>query len=141
MIAKSILEQAKAFLCWDKFPDLSIQLIRTESPVSYFIPPSERSSILIYYENENPDFSIPLFLMFHEAGHYLQYLEYKKTNKISKFWKVIHSPTGHIKVAFEEESWKKGKILLQEFIHDYKHEPIVLDWFDNYARLCVDSYR
>ena len=27
MISKSLLDRAKAFLCWDEFPDISIQLV------------------------------------------------------------------------------------------------------------------
>jgi hypothetical protein len=36
MIQKSILDGAKAFLCWDEFPDMAIQLVALQNAVGYY---------------------------------------------------------------------------------------------------------
>ena len=116
MIGREIIDRAKAYLCWDIFPELNFQLVELQKAVSYFYPPSGHQTIIVFYEKGNPDFSVPLFLLFHEAGHCLQYQEMIESSHESDFWCKINLPSGPDRVSFEKESWAKGKILLREFI-------------------------
>ena len=141
MVSKVILDKAKAFLCWDVFSDLSIQLIETQEAVSYFHPPASRSTILLYYERGNPDFSFPLFLLFHEAGHYLQYQEFQMQGRESEFWQIIDTPTGPEKAAFEKQTWDKGRELFKKFVQEHDLEASLLKEYDNKARKSIRSYR
>ena len=109
-IGKSILNAAKAFLCWDMFPDLTIQLVPTQEAISYFHPPFDKSTIVLFYQKDSRDYSTPLFLLFHEIGHYIQFEKMKKSRKESLFWQNINTPTGNSRIAFEQESWQKGKM-------------------------------
>ncbi len=139
-IGKSILDAAKAFLCWDMFPDLTIQLVEMQETVSYFHPPGDRSTILLFYPKEKRDYSIPLFSLFHEIGHYTQYEQMKKAGNEPLFWENINTPTGHSRVAFERESWHKGKVYFKQFIEKNSLHPSLLSAFDQYAKMSVESY-
>jgi hypothetical protein len=141
MVSKAVLDQAKAFLCWDVFPNLTVQLIEMGKAVSYFHPPFNRCTILIYYEKRNPDFRAPLFLLFHEGGHYLQYQEMEKAEKEAEFWKIVHATTGAEKMDFEEKSWQRGRDLFEQFVGKNKLHPSLLSEYDLYARKCIESYR
>ena len=85
-------------------------------------------------------YAIPLFQLFHEAGHYIQYVEKKQKDKDSDFWEAINNPTGREKAAFEEESWIKGRELLLQFIHQSKLNPTLLEAYDRYAQKSTNSY-
>ncbi len=140
-IGKSILDAAKAFLCWDRFPDLTIQLIQIQASISYFHPPNDRNTIVLFCQKENRDYSIPLFLLFHEIGHYLQYGQLKKVGNESQFWQNINTPTGHTRTAFEQESWQKGKIYFSQFIEKNSLHPSLLSAYDQYAKMSIESYQ
>ena len=141
MITKDLLDQAKAFLCWDVFPDISIQLVEMKTAVSYYYPPSDRSTIVVYYERGSDDFSLPLIFLFHEAGHHLQYLERKKTGGESEFWERIDIPTGPFKAAFEQESWNRGRVLFETFVQTCGLDESQLKRYDSVAGQSIESYR
>ena len=74
MINKSVLFQAKAYLCWDRFPELEIKLIPLQSPVAFFYPPNKKFPVIhLYFNHGTKDFTDTLCLLFHEVGHYLQW--------------------------------------------------------------------
>jgi hypothetical protein len=142
MISKSVLDKAKAFLCWDTFSDLNVQFIELQQAVAYFFPPSkDRNTIVVFYRQGNPDFTKPFFLLFHEAGHYLQFQEWKSSGRETHFWKLIDTHEGSIKAAFEEESWNWGRDLIEDFIRKNELDESVLALYDEYASSCVGSYR
>jgi len=141
MVAKTILDQAKSFLCWDIFPDLTIQLIELKEAVSYFYPPFARSTIIVYYERGNTDFFVPLFHLFHESGHLLQFEEMRKAGRESDFWEAVNTTTGPSKVAFEKESWERGKKLLEKFVRGNNFKNSLLKKYDAYAEKSIRSYR
>ena len=116
MISKSTLNNAKSFLCWEVFSRLTVQLIETKDSISYFFPPSQQPTIIVLYPKESTDFTIPLFHLFHEAGHLIQYHEMSHNRKSETFWKYVDSPTGNEKIKFETQGWKKGRNLLQKFL-------------------------
>ncbi len=140
-IDKSILDSAKAFLCWELFPNLTIQLVQMQETVSYFHPPFNRSTIIIFYKNENPDYSIPLFLLFHEVGHYIQYEKMQQKGMESLFWQNINAPTGSSRTAFEKESWEEGKIYFNRFIEKIGLHHSLLNEYDTYAKMSVETYQ
>lgn len=140
-ITKTILDQAKAFLCWDIFRDLSIQLVEVQEVVSYYHPPLDRSSIIVYYERGNKDFSFPLFLLFHEVGHYLQFHEMRENGREDDFQEMIDNPTGPANIKFEEESWSKGKRIFEKFIKIQNLDESLLKDYDRAAEESIRSYR
>jgi len=143
MIDKSILFQAKAFLCWDKFPRLSIKLIPIEKAVAFFYPAAgEVSTIHLFYEQQTRDFSEPLFLLFHEAGHLQQWQNYSDQGMENEFLRLMDLDRGTEKVTFEREAWLLGKKLLLELFEkiNVKH-PDVIKNFDQFRERCLASYR
>jgi hypothetical protein len=140
MIRKIILNEAKAFLCWDQFPELSVQLIEMQEAVSFFYPPAQRPIILVYYERGKDDFSIPLFHLFHEAGHYLQMNHFQSAGKSSEFRDMIQKPAGQVRHQFEKEGWNLGRDLLSVFARKNKLPSSVLNEYDTYAKRAVKSY-
>ena len=106
-----ILYRAKEFLCRDKFPGLSIQLIATDAPVAYFFPRSDLSTIVVFIKSDKSGYRVSLFQMFHEAGHFVQYM---KTG--SEFSDIINEPAGTERAEFEKQAWKEGAELLEEFL-------------------------
>lgn len=142
MITKHQLAQAKAFLCWDRFLDLTIKLIPLKEPVAFYYPPSaDAHTLVVFYPEQRQDLSQALFLLFHEAGHYVQYVEYAKQGRQQKFWEPIHQVNGCEKVDFEQDAWNRGADLLQEFVqkaglpaHDLQAA------YNDYARQCLISY-
>ena len=122
MVTKLVIDRAKAFLCWDKFPQLSIQLVALGDTVAYFYPPhNQRASIVLFYQKQEKDFYQPLFLLFHEVGHYLQYCEFKKRKNLRAYQRLVEAVEGDKKVAFEEEAWNLGQDVLHDFLR--KHFP------------------
>jgi hypothetical protein len=141
MITKIDLEQAKAFLCWDAFTDLSIQLIERNDPVSYYIPPSDQSTILLFYPAGTRDFSKSLFLLFHEIGHRIQFDQYQRAGLTDQFWECVNTPTGQEKMNFELESWQAGRHLLEQFTHQMHIEPSLINQYDTFAQESLKSYQ
>lgn len=141
MIRKNVLNEAKAFLCWDRLKECSVQLIEMQETVSYFHPPGNSSTILVYYERGKDDFSIPLFHLFHEAGHCLQFQRCEKLKKTSGFWDIINQPTGPERCAFETESWQMGRELFHSFIMKSGLPSSVLEAYDDYAERAIQGYR
>lgn len=142
MVSKSILSDAKAYLCWDKFDDLSIQLIEIKESVAYFFPPNhDFKTILLFYDKDQIDFSSALFLLFHEAGHALQYHEYEKQNNTEEFLRLMNLNKGSEKVRFEMTSWQKGKQLFTEFLETYQiKNSALLSNYETYAQISVQTY-
>jgi len=140
MITQSMLNDAKSFLCWDCFPDLSVQLAPMAAPVSYYYPPGESHSILIFYDSEDSDFSKPLFLLFHEAGHHQQFIEMQERGDSNQFWKQINIPNGLKRKAFEENSWDRGCRLFNEFIQKQRLDANLLQKYEKYASKQMKSY-
>ncbi|MCJ7812462.1 hypothetical protein MUP95_03975, partial [bacterium] len=108
--------------------------------ISYFHPPFNRSTIIIFYK-KSPDYSIPLFHLFHEVGHYMQYEKMQQTGRESLFWQNINTPTGSSRVAFEKESWQEGKVYLSQFIEKSGLDQSLLSKYDQYAKTSIESYQ
>ena len=142
MASKSVLDHAKAFLCWDKFPDLSIQLVELGGAVAYFYPPTnQRASIVVFYKSHSNNFQEPLFLLFHEIGHFLQFCEFKKRRSLRKYRTLMEAVEGQEKVAFEEQAWKLGQEVLSEFLqHEGLQDEGLLGEYVSYSQRCVDTY-
>jgi len=143
MVLKSVLEQAKSFLCWDKYPTLNIKLISLNQSVGFFFPPHpEFNTILIFYQEGIQDFSEALFLLFHETGHYIQHIDYQKHNQEKRFWELVNSPQNGMKMKFETEAWENGRNLFQQFI---KRKNInvsqLCQQFEQYQEKCLQSYQ
>ena len=140
MISRALLNQAKAFLCWDVIKNCSIQLVKLQQETAYFLPPGDRNTILVFYNSE-PDFSAPLFLLFHEAGHCLQYEEYKQAGHENEYQSLLNLPTGSERVNFEEEAWKRGRDLFKKFLLKEGGELSVLARYDEFAAQSLQSYK
>ena len=140
MITKHILDSAKAFLCWEILPDISVQLIETPGAVSYYYPPFSGQTIVIFYEKGNDDYTVPLYLLFHEAGHSLQYREMTKNGTESLFHTLINIPAGPERVAFEAQSWKIGKELLTLFMAKHDINSNILLRYENFAQKSIRTY-
>jgi hypothetical protein len=141
MVSQSILDRAKAFLCWDTFPDLTVQLIEVKETAAYFLPPTNsRSTIVVFYQKQALDFSRPLFLLFHEAGHLLQYQEWEKQGRIADFQRIMEEQSGAIKSGFEKESWNWGKDLFEDFVRSQNLDGDLMDAYDRYAAACIRTY-
>ena len=138
MISKHLLEQAKAFLCWDAFPDVAIQLVPIQAAVAYYYPPSpDAHSLVVFYQPDAEDFAPPFFLLFHEIGHYLQFQERQRNGTLADF----QADNGAEKAAFERDSWERGLIILQTFLerHHLPKERVFAE-YKAYADRCVMSY-
>ena len=121
MIDKSVLFEAKAFLCWDKFPALTIKLIPINEAVAFFYPPtSDAATIHLFYGAESKDFSRALCLLFHEVGHFRQWQQYTKDKREDEFWELTHLDKGDSKIVFEREAWNLGSDVLKAFIKKMK---------------------
>ncbi|HEX9972763.1 MAG TPA: hypothetical protein VGD14_11890 [bacterium] len=119
MIDKSTLFQAKAFLCWDKFPDLSIKLIPIEKSAAFFHPPAgDVATINLFYEKDNIDFTRDICLLFHEAGHLKQWKNFCSEHRELNFWQLLDLDKGDEKAKFEREAWDFGAIFLNEFAQE-----------------------
>ncbi len=117
MIDQSLLFQAKSFLCWDRFPDLSIQLVPLQSPVGYFYPPrQDLASIVLFYDSSKRDVTEALCFLFHEVGHFLQWQIAAERGESEDFLKELQLDKGKKKIEFETEAWELGKKIFAEFI-------------------------
>lgn len=139
---KPDLIQAKSFLCWDKFPDLAIQLIPITDAVAYFYPPrNDYASIVLFYPENASDFNHVIFLLFHEAGHYLQYQQFEQNNNSTHFSQIINSGNNSEKVVFEKESWLLAAALFKEFIvKQGMFTEEIMESFQQFSQECVQTY-
>lgn len=141
MIPKTLLDGAKAFLCWDMFPDLAIQLVELQNAAAYYYPPGGGlQSIVLFYDPEQRDFSEPLFLLFHEAGHACQWRQMQAGGRGGLFTPLMALDTGPEKVAFEREAWCLGQVLFQRFREKKGLGPELAERLAAYGRRCAESY-
>jgi len=121
MIDQSVLFQAKSFLCWDRFPELSIQLVPLQTAVGYFYPPrQDMASIVLFYDASKKDITEALCFLFHEVGHFLQWKSFSEKNKTEFFLRYLQLDKGKKKIEFETEAWDLGKNIFIEFINRTK---------------------
>ncbi|MBN2411213.1 hypothetical protein JXQ31_05925 [candidate division KSB1 bacterium] len=142
-VPENMLKEAKSFLCWDVFKDLTVQLIPIQDEVAYYIPPGNPfHSIMVFYDRRQTDHSRALFLFFHEAGHVKQWLEFEKQRQDNKFFDIINLDKGTKKQLFELKAWLYGRELLNLFLINsaYKTDNI-LQQYDVYADKCIKSYK
>jgi len=143
MTDKSILFQAKSFLCWDKFPDLSIKLIPIKKPVAFFYAPGNLSSIVLFYFEDDNDTTEPLCFLFHEAGHYIQWKLFQVTGgSENEYQKIINMDKGFEKLQFELQAWIRGKGLLENFLEKEKIEKkYILKKYNKLQEISLDTYQ
>lgn len=140
MVGKSVLDAAKAFLCWDSGLRLSVQLVALQGPVSYFYPPAgDRGSIVVFYPADTEDFSRTLFLLFHEAGHALQW-ERAGEVQAGHFQTAAGTTVGTHRQAFEREAWDLGRGLLGDFLDRAGLGRDLRAAYDHCAAGCLESY-
>jgi hypothetical protein len=141
MIPKTLLDAAKAFLCWDVFPDLAIQLVALQHAVAYYYPPGgSLQSIVLFYDPEQHDFSEPLFLLFHEAGHACQWRQMQEGSRGGLFARLMTLDAGPEKVSFEAEAWRLGQDLFRGFGEKKGLGPELAERLAAYGRRCTESY-
>lgn len=145
MATKEVLDQAKAFLCWDMFPNLTIKLIPLEQPVAFYMPPSTNThTIVLFYPVPCDDYWPVLFLLFHEIGHYRQFQAVCAQGKEARFWECVNMATGAEKIAFEAESWELGKRVLTDFLShchfSEESQQSAVTQYQSYAACCLKSY-
>ena len=134
---------AKAFLCWDEFPHLSIKLIPIDEAVAFFYPPArDLVTINLFYERAARDFKKPLFLLFHETGHLIQWQNFSKRNEQDQFWRLIELDKGKHKIEFERAAWSNGERLIVKFIEKIKldHSGIIEE-YQKYGEQCLLTYQ
>jgi hypothetical protein len=143
MISQSVLFEAKAFLCWDKFPNLSIKLIPIDKAIAFFYPPAKDvMTINLFYDKNTKDYSLALCLLFHEVGHLEQWRILSAQNRADEFWQSINQDRGRQKVKFEREAWNIGEELLTEFLTKINmDQTILIDVYNNYAGQSLLTYR
>jgi hypothetical protein len=131
----SVLAAAKAFLCWDVMPDLSVQFIPIRQ-VAYYFPPNRKNHFIsLFYDKGQKDFSTPLFLLFHEAGHAMQYNENK-----CDFDNNYETPSGHKRVEFEQRAWKIGSALFKKFVEHQELDPGLISEYERIAECFAQGY-
>lgn len=142
MIDRTVLFQAKSFLCWDRFPELSIQLVPLQDAVGYFYPPQQDlASIVLFYDPAKTDASEALCFLFHEVGHFLQWRSASEKDEIKNFLKNLQLDKGKKKIEFESEAWELGKKLFLEFItrtHELTEE--ILTDFEKLKQDSLQTY-
>ena len=143
MISQSILFEAKAFLCWDKFPNLSIKLIPIDKAIAFFYPSAKDiMTINLFYEKKTKDYSLALCLLFHEAGHLEQWQILSAQNRADEFWNNINRDKGEQKIQFEQQAWEMGEGLLQEFLtKNNMDQTILIDAYKSYAEQSLLTYK
>lgn len=142
MLPKSILDAAKAFLCWDVFPDMAIQLVALQSTAAFYYPPDNGlQSIVAFYDPQLQDFTEPLFLLFHEAGHACQWRQMKQEGQGELFARCMGLDKGAQKAAFERGAWRLGSGLFVQFSRSQGLSTRLYDQFTAYGRRCAASYK
>ncbi len=143
MISQSVLFDAKAFLCWEKFPNLSIKLIPIEAAIAFFYPPTKDiSSIKLFYQKNTKDFSQALCLLFHEAGHFKQWQNLSDQGNEEEFWERMNLDKSERKVDFERDAWRIGQELLSEFLAKIDVDKnILINVYKLYAAQSLTTYK
>jgi len=143
LVSENMLKEAKSYLCWNVFEQLSVQLIPIQDATAYYVPPvNPFHSIMVFYERRQKDFSHSLFLLFHEAGHVKQWKESDLQQNNEKFFEKINLDKGTEKQEFECKAWHYGRELLETFLRDYDYNTDnILQHYDEYADKCIKSYR
>lgn len=140
MVDKSMLFQAKAFLCWDKFADLAIKLIPVAKSVAFFHPPAGQiATINLFYEPDNVDFTREVCLLFHEAGHVQQWQNFKSQHREHHFWQLLDLDKGVEKMQFERDAWNCGAIILNEF--SQKNSLEIMTQYNAFAEASILTYQ
>lgn len=139
-IEKEVLDRAKAFLCWDVFEDLTIQLIEIQQSVAFYYPPFQQGTIILYYERGIRDFRTPLFHLFHEAGHVLQFKQWEQTGKFVRFYEAMNSPGGPDRADFERDASERGRDLLIRFMETQKQQDRLIAEYDAWSRSAAATY-
>lgn len=139
MVPKSLLFEAKAYLCWDLFDDLSIQLIPMHKATAYYFPPhNDRQSILLFYDDKSLDFSEALFLLFHEAGHVVQF---KQPGGKADHDRCTQIPNGTERIAFEQRAWDAAALMLEKFLNKQRVESrALIGSLRRFSQSCIQSY-
>ena len=129
---KSVLFNAKAFLCWDLFPRLVIQLIPIQKAVGYFYPAGDdRPTLFLFYQEKTDNFLEPGCLLFHEAGHYRILIKEKKRNQ-----------EPGLKLVTEARAWHAGFLLFRCFLRkQYPGHLTYLDFYRTLSERYLESYR
>jgi len=141
MVDKAVLDQAKAFLCWDAVQGISVQLVALSGVAAYFYPPDTRQcSIVVFYNNEEADCSGALYYLFHEAGHAVQFQMMKSSGTSGDFRRLMNIYKGEERVAFEAESWQLGRSLLEQFIQKQELNQSLLAEYDQLAAESLQTY-
>jgi len=140
MVSLEIIKSAKAFLCWDCYHDLSIQLIPVRESAAYYYPPAEMGSIVLFYNSSTENHLGSLCLLFHEAGHHIQYKQWLKKNESESYWKCIQTPNGSEKIKLEQESWNLGRDLFQRFLEKEKLDTNLLNKYDSLSMDHTQTY-
>lgn len=140
MISRSVLYDAKAFLCWDVFDNLSVQLVPLETSAAFYYPPNnEAHSIVLFYEIDQPDFSESLFLLFHEAGH-AQQCQKLDDREVSA--RKLQMPNGPERAAFEQLAWAEARTLFIQFLEKQQIKvDDLLSAFTEFSNFCIESYK
>jgi len=143
MVDQSMLFQAKAFLCWDKFSELSIKLIPIDKSVAFFHPPAtEVATINLFYEQDNVDFTREICLLFHEAGHLKQWQKFESQHREQEFWRLLDLDKGDEKVQFERDAWDFGAILLNEFVQENNLVlSQIMAQYQAFAEASIETYK
>lgn len=128
---KAHLDRAKAFLCWDKFPDLSIQLIELGEAVGYFVPPAKLGTLFLFYSKTDANKNNALFLLFHEAVHYLQY-------QAGSFVSAFDSQENL--VERERNAWTLGRQLFLEYLEKESLPLDLEDGYDLFSQQSIQTY-
>jgi hypothetical protein len=136
VVSKTTLTDAKAFLCWENFDDLAIQLVPLQQTAAFYFPPAaDTHSIVLFYDKNLQDFSEPLFLLFHEAGHRQQHALNREL-----FDESIKIPNGPQRQDFEQQAWQVARRLFQQFVQNAQLDKSILTDFDQFAKKSINSY-
>jgi hypothetical protein len=142
MINQSVLFQSKAYLCWDRFPDLEIKLIPLQSAVAFFYPPNKKFPVIhLYFNYGTKDFTDTLCLLFHEVGHYLQWDKKLLSDTELGFFELINKDKGEDKIYFESQAWDYGQEYLEMFLKKEKiNKKQVLERFKKLKNKSIKTY-
>ena len=142
LVSKNLLFDAKAYVCWDVFSHLSVQLIPLETAVAFYYPPKNPNhTIVVFYLQSATDFAEPLFLLFHECGHVKQWQEFQQRNNTAQFYSNLNSPNLQEKQQLEIQAWQYAETLLRDFLRQQNMErAAILQRFNSYKNRCQSSY-
>jgi len=141
LIDLSLLKEAKAYLCWDVFPQLVVQLVPLQKAVAYYYPPNDHHSIVVFYTDSAASVSAAFYLLFHEAGHLVQQQRYAKNGQGKEFDATLNLDKGPVKQQFERQAWDFGYELLQQFLSGKRiATSIILKQYVLFADKSINTY-